>query len=139
MATKSISQMTTAAAVSNNTLLEVATPDVGSATGYKSEKISAAQMSDHVASEVNFPALNTAAKTLVGAINEVGGIVLTGTLAAGNTSLVLSNAAITTASTFDFYTDTFGVNPTDVNVASGSITLTFEAQANDVAVKVKVV
>ena len=70
MATKSISQMDTAVAVDNGTLLEVATPDVGSASGYTSEKVSVAQLADHNANSVNYPDLQTTAKTLVGAINE---------------------------------------------------------------------
>ena len=35
-------------------------------------------------------------------------------------------------------TNTYGVNPTDINVITGSITLTFEEQASDVIVKVRV-
>jgi hypothetical protein len=142
MATKSISELTSAVTVDNGTLLEVATPDAGSASGYTSEKVSVAQLADHTANTVIYPTLNTTSKTIAGAINELnastGGVVLTGTLAAGNTSITLSNAAILTTSTFDFYTDKFGVNPTNVVAAAGSITLTFEAQASDLGVKVRV-
>ena len=63
---------------------------------------------------------------------------VTGTLTAGSTSITLSNAAITTSSTLDYYTDTFGVNPTNVSVSTGSVTLTFEAQSSDLGVKVRV-
>lgn len=63
---------------------------------------------------------------------------VTGTLTAGQTTLTLTNSAITTDSTLDFYTDTFGVNPTDVTVTTGSVTLTFEEQADDIEVKVRV-
>lgn len=63
---------------------------------------------------------------------------VTGTLIAGQTSITLSNVAITTSSTIDYYTDTFGVNPTNVSVVSGSVTLTFEAQSTDLGVKVRV-
>lgn len=63
---------------------------------------------------------------------------LTGTLTAGQTSITLSDSIITTDSTFDFYTDTFGANPTNVVATNGSITLTFEAQQSDVGVKVRV-
>lgn len=138
MATVSISQMATAASVDNGTLLEVATPDQNSASGYTSEKISVAQLADHCASDVNYPLLRTSAKSIVGAINETAGVIITGTLTAGSTSLVLSDAAVTTSSTIDIYTDVYGVNPTDVTVATGSITLTFDAQASDVSVKVRV-
>ena len=70
MATKSISELTSAVAVDNGTLLEVATPDAGSASGYTSEKVSVAQLADHTANTVIYPTLQTTAKTLVGAINE---------------------------------------------------------------------
>lgn len=63
---------------------------------------------------------------------------VTGTLTAGNTSITLSDASITTNSTIDVYTDTFGINPTNVAVATGSVTLTFIAQANNLGVKVRV-
>ena len=63
---------------------------------------------------------------------------ISGTLTAGNTSITLSSAKITTNSTIDFYTDKYGVNPTNVTVTNGSITLTFEAQASNLGVKVRV-
>ena len=63
---------------------------------------------------------------------------LTGTLTAGNTSITLSDASITTSSTIDIYTSVYGVNPTAATVATGSVTLTFEAQAGDISVKVRV-
>lgn len=71
MATKSISQMTTAAAVDNGDLFEIAHPDQGSATGYASNKQSLAAIADHVATTVNYPGLNTTSKNIVGAINEL--------------------------------------------------------------------
>ena len=63
---------------------------------------------------------------------------LSGTLAAGATTLTLSDAFITTTRMIDVYTDVYGVNPTDITVATGSITLTFEAQQSAVNVKVRV-
>ena len=68
---------------------------------------------------------------------------ITGTLTAGSTSITLSDNAVTTSSTFDIYVDD-GTNtdpciqPTSKTVASGSITLTFLAQASDITVKVRV-
>lgn len=63
---------------------------------------------------------------------------LTGTLTAGSTSLTLSDASIETTSTIDIYTTTFGVNPTNVVVTTGSVAMTFESQGADVGVKVRV-
>ena len=68
----------------------------------------------------------------------IGGKVLTGTLAAGNTSLTISDAAIETTSTIDIYVDVFGVGPTAVVVAAGSVTLTFEARQSALNVKLYV-
>ena len=61
-----------------------------------------------------------------------------GTLAAGATSITLSDASITLNSTIDLFTDTYGVNPSAISVAAGSITLTFTAQQAAVNVKVRV-
>ena len=63
---------------------------------------------------------------------------ITGTLTAGSTSLVLSNSAIKTDSTIDIYTSKYGVNPSNVVVATGKITLTFDAQAEAINVKAEV-
>ena len=138
MADITIPELTAAVATSNDDLFETAEVDEQSASGYASKKLSMAQIANHIASNVNYPTLLTTAKTLIAALNEIGGKILTGTLVAGNTSLVLSDAAITTSSMIDIYTDTYGVNPSAVGVATGSITLTFDSQAADVAVKVRV-
>ena len=68
-------------------------------------------------------------------LNEKFGTTLTYTLSAGSTSLVFSNSVITTSSTIDLYTDAYGVNPTDVSVEAGKMTLTFDAQTKDISVK----
>ena len=63
---------------------------------------------------------------------------VTGTLTAGQTSIKLTDNAITTDSKFDFYTSIYGVSPTNVAVAAGSITLTFDAQETNMNVEVRV-
>lgn len=65
---------------------------------------------------------------------------ITGTLTAGQTSLVFSNATITTNSTIDVYVDSafYGVNPLTTVLTTGSLTLTFYAQVSDMPVKVRV-
>ncbi len=62
-----------------------------------------------------------------------------GTLEAAQTSLALTFAAQTIGANtlLDVYTDTFGVNPSNVSVSGQVVTLTFEAQAADVVVAVK--
>ena len=63
---------------------------------------------------------------------------LTGILTAGSTSLTIQHEVITTTATIEIYTDTFGVNPTNAVVTTGQIVLTFNAQASDVGVMVRV-
>lgn len=63
---------------------------------------------------------------------------ITGILTTGQTSITLQSNLITTDSTFDIYTSIWGAEPTDVTVANGSITLTFEAQETDMNVKARV-
>ena len=74
----------------------------------------------------------------------------TGTLTAGSTTLDIHSAAndpiFTINSTFDFYTSVYGVNPTNVQVFEAYVDpklyttarFTFEAQAEDLGVKVRV-
>ena len=59
--------------------------------------------------------------------------VVSGTLTAGQTSVVLSNAAIVATSYVDIYTAD-GTAYTGISQAVGSVTVTFEAQAADLAV-----
>lgn len=92
--------------------------------------------------------LTTTDKTsIVNAINEVNAAIpanteeiQSGTLTAGSTSLVLTftDQTIGAATLVDIYTDDYGVSPTAVATTSNTVTLTFTAQASDVAVAVKV-
>ena len=93
------------------------------------------------------PSLQSGTKVADYVIDGVGGalyappapVEITGTLIAGQTHLTLTDAAITTTATYDFFTDTFGVSPTSaVVVGSGQLALEFEAQQSDVSVKVRV-
>lgn len=63
-----------------------------------------------------------------------------GTLSIGSTSVVLTFSAQTIGANtlVDVYSDTFGVNPTNVATTSNTVTLTFEAQESAVNVAVKV-
>lgn len=62
---------------------------------------------------------------------------VTGTLTAGQTSITLSDASITTNSTIDVYTDA-DVEYNSISVSTGSVTITFDAQASNMGVKVRV-
>lgn len=67
-----------------------------------------------------------------------GGNVLEATLVTGETTVTITDDSIKDDSMIDVYTDVHGVNPSDISVASGTITLTFDAQEADVIVKVRV-
>ena len=137
---KSISELTIAEQTTANDLFETALAN--GQLGYLSRKVTLAELANFIVNSNQYTnALNTTSKVITGAINEVlasagGGTELTATLTAGQTSVTFNNVAILTTSTFDFYTDTWGVNPTAVTVSTGTLVLTFEAQASDVSVKV---
>lgn len=63
---------------------------------------------------------------------------VTGTLVAGQTSITLTNDAITTNSTIEPYTTVYGVNPKTMIIVNSSVIMTFKAQSQDVGVKVVV-
>ncbi len=65
--------------------------------------------------------------------------IVRGTLTAGLTSVALTASKNVSATALvDVFTDTYGLNPTAVTIATDTITLTFEAQASDVAVAVRI-
>lgn len=63
---------------------------------------------------------------------------IAGTLAAGETSITLSDPSILVENSYDFYTSIYGVSPTNVTVTDGSITLEFDVQETDMSVEVRV-
>ena len=65
-------------------------------------------------------------------------IELNGNLAAGSTTLILSDENITINSTIDIYTNVYGISPKNVTVEDGQITLEFKALDNDLQIKVVV-
>lgn len=106
-------------------------------------KMTIATLAAHILEAFSSSSLTTDNKTVVGAINEIKSsgafwIDITGTLTAGQTSLTLQNAAITESSTIDYFTDVFGVSPTNAVVSNGQIVLTFESLSSDLGVKVRV-
>lgn len=62
---------------------------------------------------------------------------IVGTLVAGLTSITLSDSSITTSSTVEVF-DEFDIPYNNKTLSNGSITLTFDAQQNDMIVKVRV-
>ncbi len=63
-----------------------------------------------------------------------------GTITAGNTTITLTftSLVISSGSYITVYTDTFGVNPVDVQYTTNSVTVEIASQANDVEVAVMI-
>lgn len=134
---RSVSELAPTTTLPVGSLLMVAIEDQTSETGYDSRKIASEKVASEILSNYSLPlALNTTAKNITGAINELLGVVLTGTLLTGSTSITFQDPSILTSSTIEIFTDTFGVNPVSVTVGTGTMTITFEAQAADLGVKV---
>ena len=60
------------------------------------------------------------------------------TLYSGDTTITFVHARITPDSTLNFYTDKYGVNPSDVFISAGLIRLTFTVLSYDLKVKVRI-
>lgn len=135
---KKISQLDAAASVPIGTLF-VASLDDGN-SGYVSKKVDSSLLASEVLSSYTWPLAltKTSSKNVLGALQEISYKEVTGSLSAGSTSITLSDASILTTSTFDIFTDVYGVAPESVTVATGSITMTFEAQESALGVKVRV-
>lgn len=82
--------------------------------------------------EIDGNTTNVYAPTSGGGYTEV-----TGTLTAGLTSITLSDVSITANSTIDVYTDN-DVEYNSISVSTGNVTITFDAQASNIGVKVRV-
>lgn len=63
---------------------------------------------------------------------------ITGTLTAGQTSITLSDASITSLSFIQVFAGNGNINYTSISVATGSVTIGFLAQASDMTVTVRV-
>lgn len=136
-----ISDLTTVSAISDADLMELSAVNPASDTGYSSMKMPITALASKLLGGTQYAAdLQTVAKTIFGAINEVAGIVISGTLTAGQTSITFTNAAITASSTLaNLWISVFGVYPTNIVITDGSITLTFESQSSDIGVKVRII
>ena len=115
------------------------TSDLTNDSGFlTSSDVAAVAISGDYDDLTNKPTIPENLSDLVNDEGFIGFTEVTGTLLTGATSITLSDASITTTSTIDIYTDVFGIQPTNAVVASGSITLTFLAQASNITVKVRV-
>lgn len=53
------------------------------------------------------------------------------TLPAGNTSVTIESRALKEDSLIYIFTDTFGINPTNMEIVSGDLVITFDEQSAD--------
>ena len=98
-----------------------------------SSKVSAEDIGDFVNTSQTYSGLNTTAKSVVGAINEVAGKELSATLTAGSTSLTFTDSSILADSLIFVFAEG-GLLYNSISTAVGSVVLTFDEQATDVAV-----
>lgn len=148
-ASSAISQAAAAVSTANS-----ANTTAGNASTAANNAIGVANTANAIAGTVDSKVglladLHTTDRTsIVNAINEVNAAIpsgaaveiQSGTLAAGSTSVVLTftDQTIGASTLVDIYTDAYGVSPTAVATTSSTVTLTFTAQASDLAVSVKV-
>lgn len=69
---------------------------------------------------------------------DIASTVFTETLTAGDTTITITDQAISADSMIDIYTNVFGIAPTNIAASAGTVTVTFNAQQNDISVKIVV-
>lgn len=128
-----------ASSIDEQDLFALATADAESETGFISKVSRFLTMATKIVKGINWTSdLKTSSKNVLGAINEVNGVWKSTVLMSGFTGVVINDPAITTDSLIDVYTDHYGVNPTNITVTAGSLTLTFEAYPIDLYIKVRI-
>ena len=111
--------------------------DIGGGTGVAADDVTY----DNTSSGMTADDVQEAIDELAAAIPSAASVeVQSGTLTAGQTSVVLTFTQQTIGATtlIDIYTDVYGVNPVSVVTTASTVTLTFAAQAANLAVAVKV-
>lgn len=126
----------------NTDLFALAREDNTSETGYRSKVARVDAMAKKVVNETDYSQLQTTDKKVLGAINEVNTkaskVDITGTLTAGQTSITLSDASITSSSFIQVFAGNGNINYTSISSTTGSVTIGFLAQASDMTVTVRV-
>lgn len=143
--TRRLSQMVQTDTFTAGALFYVAKESQTSESGFESFNIPGSDMARTLLSSLQFPlVLQTEAKSVIPAINELNAgkqnkyIEFTEEVDTGETTVTITDEAITTDSTVDIYTDVFGINPTSVAVTQGEIEIDFEAQEDAFNVKVRI-
>ena len=134
------SQLPTVVSLKDSDIFAISSPDTSTPPVYTSAQSPISQVAAKIVEGTTFTtSMPTTNKTVAGAIQEIYGIILIDTLEAGETTLTFTKQAITTNSTLDnIWASVFGIFPTNAVFANGSLTLTFDAQANDIEIKVRI-
>ena len=144
---KPISELITAEQTTANDLFETSIPNAVTETGYVSRKVTLNTIANFLLSTLQFSSLHTTVKNIIGAINEVlssagGGVTLTATLTAGQTTVTFTDEALVSTCTKKVYVpdEFFRVAPTAITTdyANHTVTYTFPAQASNMQVKLEV-
>lgn len=144
---KPISALTTAESTSTSDLFETSIPNAMTETGYISRKVTLGTIANFLFNTLLFPSLHTTVKNIIGAINEVlssagGGVTLTATLTAGQTTVTFTDNVLVSTCTKKVYVpdDFFDVVPTAITTdyANHTVTYTFPVQASNMQVKLEV-
>lgn len=105
-------------------------------------KVLVSALANKLNNNIQYAALNTSNDTIVGAINELEArstyTEVTGTLTAGQTSITLNDASITSSSFIQVFAGNGNINYTSISATTGSVTIGFLAQASDMTVTVRV-
>lgn len=93
-------------------------------------------VTSYILKDATIPTLTTNNKNIIGAINEVAGVEIIGTLPAFTRTLVLRNPNIKATSEVRVLTEDYTIAPTNVVATPGTVVLSFEPR--ELAIKVKV-
>lgn len=136
MADMDITRLPIASPLSISDLLYIAIPNALSPTGFSLCKVTSSELADYMLNQIQYATrLDTTHKTVFGSINEVAGKKLTNTLTAGSTSLTFTDSAIVDPSLILVFAEG-GLLYNSITTAVGSVVLTFDEQASDVAVTI---
>lgn len=106
--------------------------------GSATKKADLGLIGGYLATEQTHSELNTTNKQLVGAINEVKGVELIGTIKAYESTIVLYSDKIKSSSKIRVFFETYGMAARDVKATAGQVVVKIEPQEEAVKVLVQV-
>jgi len=95
-------------------------------------------ISNQIIAGQTYSDLKTESKQIVGAINEIKGVELIGTINAYESTVVLYSDQITSNSKIRVFFETYGMSAKDVKASSGQVVVKIDPQEEDVRVLIHV-